>query len=393
MTAGVPSVTVFVESRARRGDDGGCRIAESELSGRGWQSELREHAGLRLALRVDEGARRPEGARIEGSVVALPYYIGLPAMIRKLPALVSAVDEEVRRTDVVSVKLPGMIGLIAVSRARRHRKPIAVQVVGDVGDVLRSGVAGRPGVALAPIASSAMRRAVRKGDAVRYVTESVLQARYPPGADAEVVSFSDVRIEIPAGAARRAAVPGRVIAVGSEEQPYKGHHVLIEALARLARTRPHVHLVLVGGGRYQPQLKRLVQERDLVGRVRFTGHLEDRDELRRLLDSAEVFAMPSLTEGLPRALVEAMARGLPCVGSDVGGIPELLGKDALVPPDDVEALSRTVARVLDDEDFRERLAREARAIVERFRPDALEARRVEWSAAVGRLGTRSRDAR
>lgn len=70
----------------------------------------------------------------------------------------------------------------------------------------------------------------------------------------------------------------------------------------------------------------------------------------RCFDSATVFAMPSRTEGLPRALVEAMARGLPAVGTDVGGIPELLDARWIVPPDDDRALARVLAELLADPD-------------------------------------------
>ena len=63
-----------------------------------------------------------------------------------------------------------------------------------------------------------------------------------------------------------------------------------------------------------------------------------------MLEDADLFVMPSRTEGLPRALLEAMAKGLPCVASRVGGIPELLSEEALVAPDDPAALAAAIAR-------------------------------------------------
>lgn len=379
-----PCITLFVESRAWRTPGGGCVTDDRGLAGRAWEAELRETDRLRLALRVDERGSNSGGERIEGSIVPLPYYVGVLAMVRRLPALLPAIDAAVQRSDIVDVKLPGAIGLIAVARARRHRKPIAVQVMGDIADVLRSGVAGRVGIVLAPTAARAIRWAVRRASAVRYVTERVLQARYPAADDATTVAFSDVRVDLSRGSFRR-VVPGRIIAVGSQEQPYKGHQVLIEAFAQLAETHPRSHLVLVGDGRYRPRLQQLAIARGLGDRVRFAGHIGDRDELIALLDSAEVFAMPSLTEGLPRALIEAMARGVPCIGSDVGGIPELLPAEALARAGDPRALADLLQRVLGDTALRERLGAVSRATADRFGPEALESRRREWSAAVRRL--------
>ena len=383
-------ITLFVEARARRGAGGICLTDDPGLAGRGWQDELREHRRLRLALRVDERGRGDAGEPIDGSVIALPYYVGIAAMLRRLPSLVVSIDSVVRGSDVVGVKLPGLIGLIAVARAHRRRKPIAVQVVGDVDEVLRAGVAGRAGVVLAPIVASIMRRAVKRGGAVRYVTERVLQERYPPAAGAVVVAFSDVRIEPPASARQRAFIPGRVIAVGSQEQPYKGHQILIEAVAALAESDSRIHLELVGGGRYQPQLQDLADARRIGDRVRFVGHVGRREELFRLLDTADVFVMPSLTEGLPRALVEALVRGIPCIGSNVGGIPELLPADALVPAGDVDDLARLLRRALDDEAFRDRLRLVGQATADRFGPEAIETRRREWSAGFDTLSAPTR---
>lgn len=383
-------ITLFVEARARRGAGGRCLTDDPGLAGRGWQDELREHGRLRLALRVDEHRRGDAGEPIDGSVIPLPYYVGIAAMLRRLPSLVASVDSAVRSSDVVGVKLPGLIGLIAVERAHRRRKPIAVQVVGDIEDVLRAGVAGRAGVVLAPIVASIVRRAVRRGGAVRYVTERVLQERYPPAAGATVVAFSDVRIEPPVFAGERAFVPGRVIAVGSQEQPYKGHQVLIEAVAALAESDSRIHLELVGGGRYQRQLRDLAEARRIGDRVRFVGHVGGREELFGLLDEADVFVMPSLTEGLPRALVEALARGVPCIGSNVGGIPELLPADALVPAGDADDLARLLRRALDDASFRDRLRRTAQTTAGRFGSEAIESRRREWSASFERLSALTR---
>ena len=123
--------------------------------------------------------------------------------------------------------------------------------------------------------------------------------------------------------------------------------MLLAALAkRPAQKRPR--LTLVGDGHLLERYRQMANDLGLSACVRFTGRLPAGEGVRKELDAADVFVMPSLTEGLPRAMVEAMARGLPCVGSTVGGIPELLPAEDLVPPSDAAALAAKLVDVLDD---------------------------------------------
>jgi glycosyltransferase involved in cell wall biosynthesis len=120
----------------------------------------------------------------------------------------------------------------------------------------------------------------------------------------------------------------------------------------------------------------------LAACVRFTGHLSSPDLVRKELSEADLFVLPSRTEGLPRALIEAMAIGLPCIGSDVGGIPELLPPSERVPPGDARALADGILELLSDP---LRLARLSAENVERareFHIDALRPRRHAFYRAV-----------
>ena len=122
--------------------------------------------------------------------------------------------------------------------------------------------------------------------------------------------------------------------------------------------------------------------------MRFEGYLPDRADLKALLDSAWVFAQPSVTEGLPRALIEAMARRLPCVGSDVGGIPELLPPEAMVPPRDPVALAGRLCGLLASAALRDRLAERNLEEAGRFHPDRIAGPRQAWREAIADLRDR-----
>ena len=153
----------------------------------------------------------------------------------------------------------------------------------------------------------------------------------------------------------------------------KGQRELIDAVARL----PDARAVLVGadleqGGAYERALRQRAEELGVADRIVFAGY---RDDAARVVAAADVFALPSWTEGLPLVVLEAMALGRPVVATTVGGTPELVADGEtglLVPPRDVEALTAALKRVLDDEGLRRRLGEAGKLrVAERFSSEAM----------------------
>lgn len=127
----------------------------------------------------------------------------------------------------------------------------------------------------------------------------------------------------------------------------KGHLLLLEAFARL--DRPEARLVLAGDGELRPLIEAKIAELGLGDRVTITGWI-DGDEVRRRINDATVVVQPSLMEGLPVVIMEAMALGRPVISTFVAGIPELVqdGRSGwLVPAGDVGNLARAMADALD----------------------------------------------
>lgn len=152
-------------------------------------------------------------------------------------------------------------------------------------------------------------------------------------------------------------------------QPYKGHDVLLAALDRL-RGRLAFHCRLLGGGDLRAALERRIRERGLTGLAQLGGPATEA-EVRAALRASDVFVLPSVREasgkmeGLPVAIMEAMAAGLPVVASNLSGIPELVADGVtglLAPPGDAPALAEAMAR-LRDPDLRAALGERARAKV------------------------------
>jgi glycosyltransferase involved in cell wall biosynthesis len=155
----------------------------------------------------------------------------------------------------------------------------------------------------------------------------------PPDEDAEWPAARAFRAELGLGMYR----PLWVCAARLEEQ--KGHAVLLDALARLRGRSLDFVVALAGEGSLRGVLERRAAELGLGAKVRFLGQVET---LGPLLMAADLVVLPSLWEGLPLTLLEAMARGRPVVASAVGGVPEVIDDGVhgrLVPPGDAAALA------------------------------------------------------
>jgi glycosyltransferase involved in cell wall biosynthesis len=166
----------------------------------------------------------------------------------------------------------------------------------------------------------------------------------------------------------------RLITVGSLEHLHKGPDVLIEAFSMCVAEGLDAELAIVGDGRLKPSLEALAQKLNVAGRVHFLGWLPAGEAVASQLDASDLFVLPSRADGLPRSLIEAMARGLPCIGSTVGGIPELLDPECLVPPADPTALKEKILQMAGNPELCRRHARSARTRSLDFAPQILAER-------------------
>lgn len=282
--------------------------------------------------------------------VPVPAYSGPVEYLLRRRELHKRIEAICSRPCAYILRTPGGISAHVWQHLRARKLPYALEVVGDPSDVFAPGVIRHP---LRPALRYWIPRQLRLQclDAVgaAYVTEHTLQRRYP--CPAHMASYSSVELpdEAFAGAPRSVLLRGRsarLVFVGDVNQLYKGPHVLIDAVARCVRDGWDLTLTLVGAGSHLPWLRERASACGIGDRVEFTGRLPGGEAVRRALDRADLFVLPSYCEGLPRAMIEAMARGLPCIGSAVGGFGELLAADELIPPGDAVRLATTIGEVL-----------------------------------------------
>lgn len=182
-------------------------------------------------------------------------------------------------------------------------------------------------------------------------------------------------VTIPREGSALDAEPARLVCLGRLGDE-KGSRTLVRALALLEGSHPDLRLTLAGDGD-KAAVEAEAERLGVAERVDLPGWI-DPDERHRTLLSASVFALPAREEGLPVALLEAMAYGLPVVASPVGGIPDVLedGRQGfLVPPDDEAALAERILTILDDPALARELGRRARADAQaRFAVDVVASR-------------------
>ena len=160
----------------------------------------------------------------------------------------------------------------------------------------------------------------------------------------------------------------------------KGFHILAEAADAFLNGRPHVHLVFAGDGPSRPEIESIVAQSPNRARIHFAGALH-RQQVAQLLADSDIFVNPGVidpngrAEGLGITTIEAMATGLPVIGSRVGGISETIVDQLtgiLVPPGDRNALSLAIGKLLDDPQMRARMGQHGQSIAkERFSWPAL----------------------
>ncbi|MGE3275485.1 MAG: glycosyltransferase [Vicinamibacterales bacterium] len=154
--------------------------------------------------------------------------------------------------------------------------------------------------------------------------------------------------------------PLRRVVTVANLRPEKGHDVLVDAAAAVLARHPDASFDLVGAGPERERIAARAAERGLGDRVRFLG---PRDDIPEVLAAADIFVLPSRTESLPNAVLEAMAAGLPVVASAVGGLVDVIddGRSGLlVPADNPPVLADRLVRLMDDASLGARLGEAAR---------------------------------
>lgn len=317
-----------------------------------------------LARMEDVDEIPPNKSRADGPNVSffpVPYYFGPIQFLKRYREVKASIRQAVNAADAYILRVVGPIGTLLWRCLMNKRIPYGVEVVADPWDLFSPGGLKTK---LRPLLRRKMRwdlvRQCCQASVSSYVTEYTLQKRYPPRCwsthystidlPADVIlddSMVDKRMER-IESKINSGEPLRLCFVGSISQLYKAPDILISSVADCTKKGINLELVILGDGQYKRQLEEQARRLGIAEKVLFLGNVPPGKAVYEQLDQAELFVLPSRTEGLPRSIIEAMARALPCIGSTVGGIPELLGEEFVVPAGDVESLAEKIEEVLAD---------------------------------------------
>lgn len=267
------------------------------------------------------------------------------------------IEEVVREVDCCIIRLPSIIGFLAVEECIKQNKPWAAEVVACCWDSLWN-YGSIKGKILAPIMYTLNRKYIKKAKNAIYVTDNFLQKRYPCNGKTAVAS--NVCISTPKQSVlekRLKKIDNKISRqlfelgiIGCLDVNYKGHKTAIEVIKKLKESGINVKLKCLGAGK-QERWEELARKLGVEDNVEFSGILPSGQPVLDWLDNIDIFIMPSLQEGLPRSMIEAMSRGCPTIGVETGGIPELLESEFITRRKDSEALYKLVVNFIENKEL------------------------------------------
>ena len=291
------------------------------------------------------------------TVIDLPYYVGFNQYLGVRRKIQSIIRTFIKPGNAYICRVPGLIGSIAAFCLKRKGIPYGVEIVGDPWDALSPrGFKSRFARVFQLIGCLQLKKVVRNASSALYVTNYMLQQKYPVKDGVFTVGASNVVLKDDCYSSQPRLVSHsygkkiKMLAIGSLEQMYKAPDVVLQALVLVKNRGYNPYLTWFGDGRYRLPMIKMAEELNLQDNVNFVGSVKQ-DTIREEFAKTDLFVHASRAEGLPRALVEAMAYGLPCIGSSIAGIPELLNSHALVKPDDIIGLADIMIKFITDNDF------------------------------------------
>ena len=300
-----------------------------------------------------------------------------PSFERKIAPFIDA-------SDLIIGRLHSIVSIRVLDYAQRRGKKCFAEVMGDAWDgYWNHSITGK---IVAPLAYYMTKKVVWNSDYALYVTNEFLQNRYP--CKNESVAASNVQLAEVSGDVLEKRLNRtqscdvhnlRIMTTAAVDVRYKGQEYVIKAIPALNKAGIRVQYLLLGGGD-QTYLREIAQACDVTDQVEFLGR-RPLEEVFELLDTADLYIQPSLQEGLPRSVIEAMSRGCPVIGAKTAGIPELISPECVVKRKSAKAIADAVTRIANHgamTDLAKRNFEESKA----YRNDALTARREDYFSRI-----------
>lgn len=263
------------------------------------------------------------------------------------------IEELVKKSDTVIIRVPCGIDRIVIKFAKKYGKPYMLEVVGCIWDSLWNyNVKGK---ILAPFMYIKEKINIRNSKYVIYVTNQFLQKRYHTKGkqvNCSNVVLNNISDESLSKRIEKIKCKNEKIVIGTSaaiDVKYKGQDNVIKAISKLKNQGYNIEYQLIGNGK-KDRLYNIAKEYGVEDNVKFIGSIPHKDVFD-WLGKIDIYIQPSKQEGLPRALLEAMSMACPAIGTNIAGIPELLGQDCLFKKDNINVLCQRIKRFIDDKNL------------------------------------------
>ena len=289
-------------------------------------------------------AKRVNGPRVK--VIPIPSYVGPLQYLRQRKEIATSLSRIASLDGAFLLRIPSQIAFLLADLLEAQGRTYAVELLTDPYDFFAPGVSPN-GLTyfFRPYFCRRSRELCSRAIAANYITGAATRAANPAHAAQWVDSVSDVDLSAESFLAATAAQPAsrlEIVTVGFLDLLYKGQDLLIRSLGRCWREGVDFRLSIVGDGQNRQHLMKLARSLGIADRVVITGALGGSAQVRSYLERSHLFVLPSRAEGIPRALLEAMAASLPAICTNVGAMPDLLDAKWIIPASSEEALCRKI---------------------------------------------------
>jgi len=352
-----------------------------------WQRYLNVFDEVYVVARVKNVDKSQEIWKRVGSsnIIFLPlvHYIGPMEMMKNIFNLNRSIDKISDLPQHFILRVPSFIGILLYRKLRKKNKKFAVEVVGDPDDVFQPNTLKAKFVGFYRwLFVRELQMQCRAASAVSYVTSDTLQKKYPASSNAFTTNYSSIELpdyfytEATRNFSQKKSF--KLLFIGSLAQTYKGLDVLLKALVDPVLNNETLELVVLGDGKLRNEYENLVLELGIQDQVEFKGYITDKKEIYQYYLAADIFVLPSLTEGLPRVVIEAMSTSLPIIATNVGGTPELLNEIALVESGNIAQMSEKIYQFVNSSELLQKEAERNYLESNNYRYSLLQKRREEF---------------
>ena len=345
-------------------------------------------------VRVKHVDAPPAGKRLSSgpgvTFLLLPDYHGPYQYIKKYLQILKKVRSYSKMCECGIFRIPSATANIFCKYFLRLKKPFAVEVVTDPWENFGPRAEGNR-LMLNIVRHSwtnLVREMCKKADGASYVTSRYLQGKYPPKYSKSpnasfASSYSSVELQDDKFASPRLWDGNQKKYIVSHVANYfsdygKGHIVLIDAIKIVLDRGYDVEVWFVGDGPKREEFEKYAEKLGIKSKVKFLGRCACGDDVRQIMRSTDIFVLPTYAEGLPRALLEAMAESLPCLSSPVCGIPEIIEDDFLCDFDDAEGFAAKIEHFISNPTLMTQQGNRNLEVAKTFGAGVLNLRRKEF---------------